>query len=187
MPAEVQRHRSYSLCPRRRLDHKIWLTGHADLVEDTILRSQSRPMTVSPDKVAELRVKHLEMVQVIIARIANYSATLKNYCITLTTAIAGFSLTLHRPMVALLGLLPVVMFCTLDAQFLRIERRLRRMFDLIRQGDWTVLPTFEINLRSAPPVSYASTLVSWSITIFFLPLAIVVAVITVIAHWTGSP
>jgi hypothetical protein len=71
---------------------------------------------------AELRVKHLEMIQSIISRIAGYGATLKNYCITLVTAICGFAVSLNRPGVALLSLLPIVMFALLDAKYLEIER-----------------------------------------------------------------
>lgn len=144
-------------------------------------------MTLSPDKVAELRVKHLEMVQAVVTRIGNYSATLKNYCITLTTATAGFAITLHRPYVTLLGLIPVVMFGVLDAQFLRVERRFRAMYDLVRQGDWATPPSFEINLGGAPTVSYRRTLASWSIMIFYLPLVVVVVVVAAAARWAGIP
>jgi hypothetical protein len=39
-----------------------------------------------------VRVKPLELIQAIVTRIANYhAATLKNYCITLATAIARFA------------------------------------------------------------------------------------------------
>jgi len=87
-------------------------------------------MSISKDKIAELQVKRLEMVQAIISKLANYGATLKNYCITLTTAVCGFAVTLHRPLVAFLALLPIVVFALLDAQFLRVERRFRALFDL---------------------------------------------------------
>ena len=79
-------------------------------------------MSVSPDKRAELWVKHLEMIQGIMTRIAGYGASLKNYCLTLTTAVCGFAITLQRPLVAALALLPLVIFAVLDAQYLRVER-----------------------------------------------------------------
>jgi hypothetical protein len=41
-------------------------------------------MTVSPEKMAELRVKHLEMLQALITRMAGYGASFKSYCITVT-------------------------------------------------------------------------------------------------------
>src|SRR5258708_36339498 len=111
-------------------------------------------MTISPEKIAELSVKHLEMIQGVVARMANYGAALKNYCLTLTTAVCGFAVTLQRPLVAALALLPIVIFAVLDAQYLRLERRFRALFDSVRQKDWATQPTFEINLNAAPAVSY---------------------------------
>jgi hypothetical protein len=52
---------------------------------------------VTPDKIAELRVKHLEILQGLISRMAGYGASFKSYCITLVTAVIGFAFTLHRP------------------------------------------------------------------------------------------
>jgi hypothetical protein len=51
----------------------------------------------------------------------------------------------------------------LDAQYLRVERRFRGLFDQIRGKDWTKLPTFEIGLKTAPQSSYWNALGSWSI------------------------
>jgi uncharacterized protein (DUF486 family) len=89
------------------------------------IRRESR-VTISPEKIAELSVKHLEMIQAVVARLASYGAALKNYCLTLTTAVCGFAITLQRPLVAALALLPIVIFAVLDAQYLQVERRLRR-------------------------------------------------------------
>jgi|AraplaDrversion2_2_1032049.scaffolds.fasta_scaffold106570_2 hypothetical protein len=134
---------------------------------------------LAPEKIAELRVKHLEMVQSLVTRMAGYGVSLKNYCITVVTAVLGFSFTLQRPAVAALALLPLIAFALLDAQYLRVERRFRALFDEIRRQDWDTPPTFEINLKAAPAVPYALALRSWSILSFYGPLAlgVVIAVI----------
>ena len=87
---------------------------------------------MQPDKIAELRVKHLEMLQSLVTRMASYGASFKSYCITVTTAVIGFSFTLHRPAIAVLALLPVIAFGVADAQYLRVERRFRAIFNLVR-------------------------------------------------------
>jgi hypothetical protein len=69
-----------------------------------------------PDKIAELRVKHLDMLQSLITRMAGYGASFKSYCITVATAVIGFSVTLHRPALAALALHPVIAFGVGDAQ-----------------------------------------------------------------------
>jgi hypothetical protein len=134
-------------------------------------------MTMPAEKIADLRLKYLEMVQAVIARIANYNATLKNYCITLTTAICGFAITLHRPHVTVLALLPIIVFALLDTQYLRIERRFRALYDRVRQEDWHIVPNFEINLGAAPTLGFSPVFFSWSIWSFYLPLAVGVIVV----------
>ena len=53
-----------------------------------------------PEKIAELRVKHLEMMQGLVTRMAGYGASFKSFCITVVTAVLGLAFTLHRPAVA---------------------------------------------------------------------------------------
>jgi hypothetical protein len=139
-------------------------------------------MDLSADKIAELRVKQLEMLQAIVARLAGNGATIKNYCITIVAAICGFAVTLQRPAVAIVAFLPLCVFALIDAQFLRTERRFRNLFDKRRSEPWAELPSFEINTAVAPPSSYPSALFSWSIFIFYVPLAIGVAVVVLIAR-----
>src|SRR5215831_20528454 len=122
---------------------------------------------MTPDKIAELRVKHLEMLQGLITRMAGYGASFKSYCITVTTAVIGFAFTLHRPAVAAIALLPVVAFAIADAHYLRVERRFRGLFNVVRNESWDVVPSFEINLNRAPPEAFLSAAASWSIVWFY--------------------
>jgi hypothetical protein len=139
-------------------------------------------MDLDSAKIADLRVKHLEMLQAVISRIAGQGATLKNYCITLTTAVCGFAITLEKPLVTLLALFPVTIFALLDAQYLRMERRFRVLFDRVRLENWGTVPSFEISSKSAPDVSYWDVLRSWSIFIFYAPLALAVVIVVLIAR-----
>jgi hypothetical protein len=139
-------------------------------------------MTLSPEKLADLRMKHIEMLQAVISRMAGYGAAFKSYCITVATAVVGFAFTLHRPVVAAIALLPILAFAVADAQYLRIERRFRGLFDLVRKQDWDAMPSFEINLQNAPAESFFSTATSWSIVSFYAPLAVGV-VIAVLGAW----
>jgi hypothetical protein len=129
-------------------------------------------MTLAPEKLADLRAKHMEMLQAVVTRMSSYGASFKTYCITVTTAVIGGALTLHRPSIATLALLPIIFFAMADAQYLRVERRFRGLFDLVRKQDWGVMPSFEIDLQHAPAESYFKSLTSWSIVSFYAPLAI---------------
>lgn len=133
------------------------------------------------NKLSDLRVKHLEMVQAVVSRMAAQGATLKNYCITLTTAVAGFGITLQRPGVILLALLPITIFAGLDAQFLRLERHFRDLFDTVRRGNWSEKPSFEITTANLKR-GYFSALFSWSVTFFYVPLVIAVLLVFFISR-----
>lgn len=150
----------------------------------TVLAIKGLEMSVTPDKLADMRLKHLEMVQSIIARIANYGATLKNYSLTLTTAICGFSITLQRPSVAILALLPVVLFATLDVQYLRTERRFRALFDKIRLEDWSTQTDARVDIKDIPGEHYCKLFFSWSIVYFYLPLAICIIAVAYLGGHT---
>ena len=126
---------------------------------------------LSADKIADLRTKELEMIQVVIGRLGSYGATLKNFCITLATAICGFAFTSSRPLAGLLALVPILISALLDAQYLRTERRFRDLFHVVRQQDWSVPPSFDIHPDIAPESSYGAALFSWSVGCFYLPLA----------------
>lgn len=64
-------------------------------------------MSLNSSKIAELKVKHLEMIQALVLRMSNQAATIKSYCITVTTAVCGLAITLQRPLVALIAILPI--------------------------------------------------------------------------------
>jgi histidine triad (HIT) family protein len=139
-------------------------------------------MTLPPEKAADLRVKYLELVQQVVSRMAGNGAATKNYCITLATAVCGFAITLQRPAVALLAFLPLIACALLDAQYLRMERRFRQLFDQSRSEDWTKMPSFEIDLKAAPYAPYRTALFSWSISSFYGPLALGVGLVVIIAR-----
>src|SRR5262245_66595183 len=106
------------------------------------------------------------MVQSVVARMASTSATIKNYSIAVATAICGFAITLQRPLAGLVAFLAVVAFALLDAQYLRLERRFRSVFERVRAEDWVMPPSFEINLSTVSEIRYGSALWCWSLVRF---------------------
>jgi hypothetical protein len=134
---------------------------------------------ISPEKAADLRVKQLEMLQGLVNRMAGYGASFKSYCITVVTAVIGFAFTLHSPLVAGLAILPVIFFALADAQYLKVERRFRDIFNTVRKAGWDEMPSFDLNPRNGPAQSLPAALLSWSIVYFYAPLALVVLAVAV--------
>lgn len=136
-------------------------------------------MGLSADKIADLRIKHLEMLQAIITRMGGYGASFKSYCITVVTAVCGFAISLQRPYIAAIALLPIFAFAMADAQYLKVERRFRGLFDAARLASVDALPTFDTSLTNAPERSFWRALFSWSIASFYTPLAIGVLIVLI--------
>ncbi|MDR6659735.1 hypothetical protein J2W51_002305 [Tardiphaga robiniae] len=136
---------------------------------------------LEPEKIADLRVKHLEMLQAAISRMATQSAASKGYCITLTTALLGLAVANKLPKLGVLTFAPILAFALLDTQYLRLERRFRAVFERVAGEDWSGMPNF--NLKPAPSADhgYWACFLSWSIMVFYLPLtAGVTAILTLI-------
>lgn len=134
-------------------------------------------------KLWDLRVKHLEMLQAAIARMSNQSATLKNLCITLLTAVGGFAISLSKPGVGFFALLPVAVFAFLDARYLQLERQFRRRFDSVRHSDWKKPPNFEMNPEVSVKASFCSAFCSWSILNFYGPLVALIFIAVLVGGY----
>ena len=129
-------------------------------------------MSISADKIADLRVKHLEMLQSGIARMATYSASAKSYCVTLLTAIVGFAISTKNLQVLYGGFIPIVVFFLLDAQYLRLERRFRLVFDDIRSGNWDNITDFGFPIHKTRKQYLFAVAFSWSVLPFYAMMII---------------
>lgn len=134
-------------------------------------------MTVSPDKVAELRVKNLEMIQAIVTRTAGYSAGLKATTVTLIAAVLGLALGLKVPALLLAGFVPIVGFAYLDGRYLQTERWFRAHFREVSSEDWSTMPTFRLQLSTDIPNGWWRAARSWSIWPFYGLLAALLALV----------
>lgn len=84
----------------------------------------------------EKRIKHLEMIQEIVKRMAGNSFLLRGWSITLTAAISTlfFSTTSTetKPYLILTALFLIFVFWVLDAYYLSQERAYRKHYDEVR-------------------------------------------------------
>lgn len=80
------------------------------------------------------RIKHMEMVQAVVARLGGNGFVVKGWAITVAGAFQGFSVTRENGWLALVGILPTALFWFLDASFLRSERAFRVLFERVRLG-----------------------------------------------------
>ena len=117
---------------------------------------------------------HLQMLQGIIARMASNSASCKTWCVTLVAAVLVLAFTQRIDLSPLVALIPVGVLAYQDAMYLALERDLRRSYNAfvqrLQQGTITSDDLYMIT-PSAPLVERLKTATSWSIWLFYFPLA----------------
>jgi hypothetical protein len=86
------------------------------------------------ESVQENQVKHLEMIQAIVARLGNNGFLIKGWAVTVAGAFLAFAVNREKWGLALAAVAPTLLFWLLDASFLRNERLFRDLFDRVRKG-----------------------------------------------------
>ena len=86
------------------------------------------------------RIRHLELLQAVISRLANEAALIRGWALTVSAAFFGFAARSLSWRIAAVGMLPVVAFWGLNTYYLRAERRYRSLYDRVRSHDASVEP-----------------------------------------------
>lgn len=123
----------------------------------------------------ENKIKHLEMIQAIITRMAQNSFMIKGWSLTLVVAMFAFvpkTACLFIP----IAIIPVLIFTCLDAYYLQLERRYRKLYDIVRNKDETEI-NFQLKIiEECKTISnnYLNCIFSRSILLFYVPIFVVV-------------
>lgn len=91
---------------------------------------------------SENRLKHMEMIQRVIDRLAGNSFLFKGWAITIAGAFLALSINQHSRWLAAAGGVPTVAFWGIDAYFLKSERLFRALYDEIRRAEPSIEPFF---------------------------------------------
>lgn len=109
-------------------------------------------------------VKHLDIVQAVIARMANNSFLLKGWSITLVAALFALAEKDSNINFAVLALFPALSFWGLDAFYLRQERLFRQLYaDICSSINSESSDLIPFSLETG---KYAKSVDSWLHTLF---------------------
>jgi len=133
----------------------------------------------------ENRLKHLEMIQGIITRMASNSFALKGWAVTLVAGIFALAGKNTDRVYFLVAYLPIIVFWGLDSYYLLQERLYRALYDKVRE-----LPTEKIDfsMKASPEEfnssknTFCSCFLSKTELWFYFPLALVSTGIIIITH-----
>ncbi len=130
------------------------------------------------------QIKHLEMVQGVINRVANNSFLLKGWTITIAAALFALYANSGNRDFLILALFPSLAFWGLDAYYLRLERCFRELHEDIcssplEKGDGSVA-CFSMNVKR-----YEKSVQGWLRTFFAPSVLFVHGVIVFLILWVA--
>ncbi|MDD6211530.1 MAG: hypothetical protein PUB22_00020 [Clostridiales bacterium] len=133
----------------------------------------------------ENKIKHLEMIQGVITRMASNSFALKGWAVTLVAGIFALAGKDVDKIYFLVAYIPIIVFWGLDSYYLMQERLYRSLYETVRKQkleeiDFSMnanLPEFNTKKNE-----YGNCFFSKTELWFYLPLAIVTAGIIIITH-----
>jgi len=129
----------------------------------------------------EKKLKHLEMLQAIIQRMATNSFTLKGWNVVLVSAIFALAGGAAKSHPVFLAYLPAVAFWFLDGYFLQQERLFRKLYDKVCE---TSENEIDFSMNTAP---VASQVASWPRVMFSTTLCLFhgAIVLTITLFWVA--
>ena len=115
----------------------------------------------------EAKLKHLELVQGVINRMAGNSFLLKGWSVTLVAAIFVLASKDSNPIFWFLGYFPCISFWSLDGYFLWQERMYRKLYESVANKDPESID-FNMNAYKFKPEvhSWAYTCLSSTLLMF---------------------
>jgi len=124
------------------------------------------------------KLKHLELIQGVINRMAANSFLLKGWSVTLAAALFALAAKDANPKLIALAYYPILIFWVLDGFFLSQERRYRALYDKVR-----ALPEANIDFSMDTTEfnkgrnTWASAALSTTLLIFYLAVLIVMLLV----------
>ena len=101
-------------------------------------------LTAAQPDYTELRVKHLEMIQSVIARMSANSGTIKRHAVVITAAVVSLGKLAGSAMLLAVAIVVILVFALLDARYLRLERCYRNLFNAVRSEPPDTRPDFRL-------------------------------------------
>lgn len=131
------------------------------------------------------KLKHLELVQGVMDRMASNSFMLKGWAVTLVAGIFALAGKDTDKLYFLVAYVPVIVFWGLDAYYLLKEKLYRSLYDKVRQTEEDNID-FSLNATAEEfggnKNSYCRCLLSTTELWFYLPLALVCTGIIIVTH-----
>ncbi len=114
---------------------------------------------------------HLEFIERTISRLGNNSFHLKGWCITIVAAFLAIYADKSNPVFLYVAIAPTVLFWILDAKYLILERRYRRLYKNLTETSNNGITLFSMNANQYKDgnCNFLKVMfLSWSITLLYV-------------------
>ena len=126
------------------------------------------------------KIKHLEMIQNTINRMASGSTFLKGWTVIFVAAVLGFLLRVSNPTCVWVAIIPTLAFWALDSVYLRQEKLFRKLYDKVRVlEDEEIDFSMDISDIKKDVESWSRICFSKTIFPFYLPILVVIVAVFV--------
>lgn len=124
------------------------------------------------------------MLQNNISRMSTTSAIFKGFSATIVAGIAMISYQQQHTVVIILSFVPVIIFAVLDSYYLKLERKMRYLYSLVRDGKHITDFNMDINVEKKDykraRLRIVDIVKSPSICIFYPAMIIILIVVIVL-------
>ena len=127
----------------------------------------------------ESKLKHLDLIQGVVNRMANSSFLIKGWSITLVAAVLALSVdTTSEAKTAAIAMVPIIVFWILDGYYLYQERLFRGLYDDVRgkseqEIDFSMnTSAFKGGTRTWRASTFSTTLIIFNIALIVMTVAV---------------
>lgn len=132
--------------------------------------------------------EYLQMIQEPICRMSTISAVFKGFAATIVAGISMISYSATNIWVLALSFIPVLAFAVMDIYYLRLERKLRFLFDQVRLDKHDIDFSIELTNDQIEIISAKARIIdcvkSPSIYLFY-PVMLIILIAVVVLKYTG--
>jgi len=130
------------------------------------------------------RLKHLEMIQQVITRMANNSFLIRGWSITILSVILVMAVKDGTYAMGYVAVIPVAVFWLLDAFFLRQEKLFRKLYDRYREQPQNMPTDFSMDTTVVDKAvsCWCKVMFSKTLFIFHVGLLVLLGIVLLFSH-----
>jgi len=126
----------------------------------------------------ENKIKHLEMIQAVVNRLANSSFLLKGWGVVLVSALFALAAKDSSSSFIYLAFFPALAFWILDGYYLRQEKLFRKYYDAVRKKDDSDIDfSMDTSFVKGEVKSWFGVCFSKTLLVFYGTIAVVILVL----------